>query len=331
MVAFPTDRIAFDKQVEILRAFAIAAGNTDDPVTNNDVAELVGLADGTVSLNNTFLTDIKLLAKTDKGAFLPSPEVREFRVAYEWDPETAGHKLQPRLEDSWFARALIPRLEMQKRVSRKQAIAVMAQAAGVDQKQANKLSMLVDWLEFAGLVQVDESDMVSLPRTPAAEPTRPTKTEHQTADREQRRTTAPTTTSQGGVNLNFAVRVDITELAARINESPQRRDLRVVPTGTSSIAAYAVMARQGPVAFYCTDLDALRRSDILRASFEETERFPNVVLEETRDDTVYFDVRRENGAIRASPIQTYLELMAGDKRDRETAVQVADEILTSAA
>jgi hypothetical protein len=121
--------------------------------------------------------------------------------------------LQPRLEDSWFARALIPRLEMQKRVSRKQAIAVMAQAAGVDQKQANKLSMLVDWLEFAGLVQVDESDMVSLPRTPAAEPTRPTKTEHQTADREQRRTTAPTTTSQGGVNLNFAVRVDITELA----------------------------------------------------------------------------------------------------------------------
>jgi hypothetical protein len=56
-----------------------------------------------------------------------------------------------------------------------------------------------------------------------------------------------------------------------------------------------------------------------------------VVLEETRDDTVYFDVRRENGAIRASPIQTYLELMAGDKRDRETAVQVADEILTSAA
>jgi hypothetical protein len=35
--------------------------------------------------------------------------------------------------------------------------------------------------------------------------------------------------------------LDITELAARINESPQRRDLRVVPTGTSSIAAYAVM------------------------------------------------------------------------------------------
>ena len=52
-------------------------------------------------------------------------------------------------------------------------------------------------------------------------------------------------------------------------------------------------------------------------------------LEETQDDIVYFDIRRENGVIWASPIQTYLELMSGDKRDRETAAQVADGILTT--
>ena len=61
--------------------------------------------------------------------------------------------------------------------------------------------------------------------------------------------------------------------------------------------------------------------------FEETERFANVQLEETQDDTAYFDIRREKKTLSASPIQTYLELMSGDKRDRETAEQVALNIL----
>ena len=63
--------------------------------------------------------------------------------------------------------------------------------------------------------------------------------------------------------------------------------------------------------------------------FEETERFANVQLMETGDNTAYFDIRRESKILSASPIQTYLELMSGDKRDRETAEQVAENILES--
>ena len=123
--------------------------------------------------------------------------------------------------------------------------------------------------------------------------------------------------------------LDIADFTAKLNESAKRRGLRIVPTGTSSISAYAVMARQGPTSFYCTDVKALKKSGALAPIFEETERFVNVQLEETQDDLVYFDIRRENGVIWASPIQTYLELMSGDKRDRETAAQVADGILTT--
>ncbi len=54
-------------------------------------------------------------------------------------------------------------------------------------------------------------------------------------------------------------------------------------------------------------------------------------MEETQDETVYFDIRRDNGALRASPIQTYLELMSGDKRDRESAAKVADGVLGGVA
>lgn len=124
--------------------------------------------------------------------------------------------------------------------------------------------------------------------------------------------------------------LDIADFTARLSESVLPRDVRIVPTGTSSISAYAVMARQGPASFYCTDVNALERSGTEVALFEETERFANVVLEETRDETVYFDIR-ENGAGWASPIQVYLELMAGDKRDRETAAQIAGAILKAVA
>jgi len=46
-----------------------------------------------------------------------------------------------------------------------------------------------------------------------------------------------------------------------------------------------------------------------------------------QDETVYFDARQEEDFRWASPVQVYLELMAGDKRDRDTAEQVKSFLL----
>jgi hypothetical protein len=59
----------------------------------------------------------------------------------------------------------------------------------------------------------------------------------------------------------------------------------------------------------------------------ETDRFPNVELIETLEQPLYFDARDESGFYWASPVQTWLELMQGDKRDRGTAAQVREFIL----
>jgi hypothetical protein len=97
---------------------------------------------------------------------------------------------------------------------------------------------------------------------------------------------------------------------------------KVVRTGADSVEAYAVMARQPVQTFYCSDADALKKS--LDTEFTETERFANVRLLETQDEFVYFD-RRSNRL--ASPVQTYLELATGEKREKETAEQVRRFIL----
>jgi hypothetical protein len=97
---------------------------------------------------------------------------------------------------------------------------------------------------------------------------------------------------------------------------------RVVQTGLGSVESYAVMAKEPMQYFYCSDLDATLRN--LGGWFEPTDRFANVTLSETTDATAYFDARP---GLVASPVQVYLELMAGDKRTQETAEQVRRVIL----
>ncbi len=100
-------------------------------------------------------------------------------------------------------------------------------------------------------------------------------------------------------------------------------DLPLAATGISSVGLYAVMQRGDLLSVYCPRLELL----IERLSGRETERFPNLELIETEDETVYFDARREGDFRWASPLQAYLELMAGDKRDQEIAEQVKSLIL----
>jgi hypothetical protein len=82
------------------------------------------------------------------------------------------------------------------------------------------------------------------------------------------------------------------------------------------------MAREPILSFYCSDLERLLRR--LGPDLKETSRFPNIELLETDEDFVYFDVRDK---LAASPVQTYLELMQGDKREQETAEQLRETIL----
>lgn len=96
----------------------------------------------------------------------------------------------------------------------------------------------------------------------------------------------------------------------------------VSQTGTASLSAYAVMAREGLEEFYCSDLADAQQA--LGDRFQPTERFATVSLLETRDEEVYFD-RRDD--LLASPVQTFLELSRGDKRDQETAGDVRRVIM----
>jgi len=109
-----------------------------------------------------------------------------------------------------------------------------------------------------------------------------------------------------------------------LQKESQMLQLPLVATGMSSVGRYAVMQRMDILFVYCPRIDVL----IERLPGSQSDRFPNLELIETEDETVYFDGRQEANFYWASPVQVYLELMAGDKRDQETAEQVKSYILT---
>jgi len=123
------------------------------------------------------------------------------------------------------------------------------------------------------------------------------------------------------------VRLKVSAESATIEElllkQSQVLNLPLVAAGTSSVAKFAVMPRGDLLSVYCPRLEML----LERLSGNQSDRFPNLELIETEDETVYFDARQDATFWWASPVQVYLELMAGDKRDRETAEQVKSFLL----
>ena len=128
-------------------------------------------------------------------------------------------------------------------------------------------------------------------------------------------------------NIAERVRLKISEESGTIRElllkQSQALGLPLVAAGTSSVGQYAVMQRGNLLSVYCPRLEML----LERLPSSQTDRFPNLELMETEDETVYFDARQGGDFGWASPVQVYLELMAGDKRDRETAEQVKSFLL----
>ncbi len=125
--------------------------------------------------------------------------------------------------------------------------------------------------------------------------------------------------------LRLKVPEDRETLRELLMNLSQTLGLPLVASGTSSVGKYAAMQRGDLLSVYCPCLERLL--SLLPGS--QTDRFPNLELVETDDETVYFDARKEGNFWWASPVQVYLELMAGDKRDQETAEQVKSSILTN--
>lgn len=103
---------------------------------------------------------------------------------------------------------------------------------------------------------------------------------------------------------------------------------RLVLSGSSSQERYTAGRRSDTPVAWCVDLSEVR--SLAGNLWQESERFGDLTVVQTKDRTPLFDARSDRpGVAYASPVQTYLELSAGDKRDQEAAAEVRESVLAS--
>lgn len=218
----PTVRVSFMKQMDILRAYAAAAGGTSRIVSLKQVADVVQMAVPTVSLANLFFVDVKFVQRSEGIGMTPATELLEYAHAYQWDKETAAHKLAPLLSKTWFWEALQPRLSFQE-LSEDQAVTLLAEKSAAGPPYKSQLRMILEYLDAAGMVNrangvvtaVKGRQPVSSSVAAAESSEKALATDDESAVPSARSAVATNfaQTKQGAVNFEISVHIDMTEFA----------------------------------------------------------------------------------------------------------------------
>lgn len=241
----PTERLTSKRQLDILRAFAAASGPNGKAVGNREVADILKMADTSVSLANYFFTETGLLVKGASG-FVPSADVMSYSRAYEWNPATAAHKLGPLLSKAWFGEALTPKLSFRP-MEEEEAINTLADASAAAPDYRPSLKVLIEFLEAAGLVY-REGTLIKLARSSGSSDSPPVVESPATGEREAQavptiRSGIATTFSQpteGVVQFHVSVRVEMAEFASW---SPDR--ISAFFAGIAQVLAAKAAVEQG--------------------------------------------------------------------------------------
>jgi hypothetical protein len=218
--ALPTNRVGFTKQLDILRALAAASEPDGKAVSNIDVSKIVGLHAATVGLGNPFLLDIQAVQRTGEG-LVPSQEVVAFNRAYQWSPETAAQRLAPLIARTWFAAALLPKLQFGPMIVDK-AVQELAMACSAPPAYRGQVETLIEYLKAAGIIIQDGNQVrisQNAPTSDAVGNGDASLAEPNAASPVQPRIMAPITSTfssnplAGVVQFNVSVKVDMQEVA----------------------------------------------------------------------------------------------------------------------
>lgn len=215
----PTDRITFPRQLDLLRGWAAASGPTQKIVSNNDVGPIVKMTGSTVSISNAFFGQNGFLIKAD-GGYIPASDVFSFLRAYEWSPDTAATKLAPIVGKTWFAEELLPKLAFGP-LTTDEAIQHLADACTAGPGYRGQLRFLLEYMAASGLVEWDGAQVrkgsatVTATTTSAPNTDIPQTPSNPPPSGESSKRVAPTFfgTTEGAVNFNVSVRVDMGEFA----------------------------------------------------------------------------------------------------------------------
>lgn len=120
------------------------------------------------------------------------------------------------------------------------------------------------------------------------------------------------------IRTRLQLKAPLAEAERRLRDAAADIGARFAPTGIASASRQTVVATEPIATYYCSaEPDELARAASLNPQPEKY--FATLELLQTDDERVYFDARSADEGMLASPVQTWLELVTGDKRSQEAA------------
>lgn len=149
----PTDRLTFDKQLSIGRAYGAASGPERNATSNAEVAKIAEVSTSSISMCNPFFIELGWIMREGMKQ-RPTQALADYCSAWEWNKDTAGIKLAPTLAQSWFAKALLPKLSFRSHTV-DEAVAVLADDAKAVPDYKDNLVLLLEYLKVGGLIALE--------------------------------------------------------------------------------------------------------------------------------------------------------------------------------
>jgi hypothetical protein len=152
--SLPTDRLSFEKQIEVLRVIAQISGNGRRPVTAEDLSASIGLRGNTGGLSNKFFRDSGWVESAGRGMYAATEPLLEYHRHLNVDAQDvvgARRYLAVAAQGSWYWDALDPMLD-EGGARPTLALHALSKAAGAYDHTPQLLQILT-WLEWLGLVR----------------------------------------------------------------------------------------------------------------------------------------------------------------------------------
>ena len=150
----PYKKVSVAKQFEFLKTAGALSSKDAKPLTVKEIASVAGSHPNTLSACNPFYIENGFLEKTGNH-FTACKEVIAYSDRLKWNDPRAGDKMRAVIENTWFSRCLLPRLQVQQSMSDDKAIGHLADACGASPEHKAQLFMTLDYMELGGLLERD--------------------------------------------------------------------------------------------------------------------------------------------------------------------------------
>lgn len=162
----PRADMSLENEIIVLKGLVQFSNKGKEPVKYDEI-KIPNVHPTRISVELNFFASIGLAERKKKGKYIPTQKAIEFVNSLNWKEEDAKRIIRDVLSESWFGDLVIKMLSTGKKASLSNITSELGKTVEGDPKKDKKaIRRLVEWLEYAGIIKVDENEIVYLMEAP---------------------------------------------------------------------------------------------------------------------------------------------------------------------